>query len=174
MARRSTRARVELQLARDDAADVEQIRDELRLKARVARHHVEPARDDRPGRSCARVISCVHPSIAFSGVRSSCETIATKSSLSAAGALGFRARRALGFEQPLPLGRGALLIADVARDLRGAHHAAGAVAHRRHGQRHVEQPPVLGAADGLEVLDTLALAEASPGCRPLPPDGRRE
>ncbi len=70
------RALVDLELAGHDARDVEQIVDELRLHARVALDAGQGAEAassplSRPERSIS-----TQPSIAVSGVRSSCESVA--------------------------------------------------------------------------------------------------
>ena len=49
---------------------------------------------------------------------------------------------------------------DLARDLRGAHHAARAVADRRDRGRHHHQVAILVAPRGLQVLDALAAPDA--------------
>ena len=64
-----------------DAAQVEQVVDELRLRARVALDDFDAALQLRRLRASARMrSSCVQPRMAFSGVRSSCESVARNSS----------------------------------------------------------------------------------------------
>ena len=80
-AARVHRPHVQLQLAGHDAGDVEQVVDQLRLR-RVLRSTNSSPRASRRGSSRPPRIRRVQPSIAFSGVRSSCERVAMKSSLS--------------------------------------------------------------------------------------------
>jgi hypothetical protein len=53
-----------------------------------------------------------------------------------------------------------LAFGDLARDLRGADHAAAVVADRRDGGRHHHQPAVLVASHGLHVVDAFAARDA--------------
>ena len=101
------------------------------LQARVALDHVEAARERRPASRRCGVSICAQPRIAFSGVRSSCETVATNSSLSRLARSASRARRALALEQLLALALGRLLLAlgcallgDVAEHEHDAHDLA--------------------------------------------------
>ena len=121
---RIDRLDVEPQLAGDDAAHVEQVLDELGLDARVPLDDLEPLLD-----VCAAVTRrlrriCDQPRIAFSGVRSSWDSVARNSSFIAL------ARSASARRDPLALERaaGALpaarpLVGDVAE---GPHPPRGA------------------------------------------------
>ena len=60
--------------------------------------------------------SCDQPTMALSGVRSSCDSVARKSSLSLVGALGLGPRRRLAGQQPLPLGLDLAALGDVGGD----------------------------------------------------------
>jgi len=73
---------------------------------------------------------------------------------------GLLARLLLARQQQSPLVLQAPPLGDVARDLRGAHDVAGGVPDGRHRDRHVDEPPVLGATHGLEVIDPLAPPDA--------------
>src|SRR5579862_5169858 len=59
----------------------------------------------------------------------------------------------------------ALLLGDVARDLRSADDAAGIVDDRRHSQRNCDHAAVLAPAYSLEVLDALAAADTAQDAR---------
>ena len=61
-------------------------------------------------------------------------------------------------DQRVQLGVEALALGDVARDLRGADDAALRIANRRDRKRDVDQPAILRAAHGLEVVHRLAIA----------------
>src|SRR5205807_80213 len=61
-------------------------------------------------------------------------------------------------DQRVQLGVEALALGDVARDLRGADDAALRIANRRDRERDVDQPAILRAAHGLEVVHRLAAA----------------
>ena len=112
---------VETHLAGGDAAHVEQILDELGLRARVALDRLEPRAQLGLACGARRRKTCDQPRIAVSGVRSSWERFARNSSLMRARPLGVGARGTLAVEQPLALfrgrlcrGLGALLLGDVA------------------------------------------------------------
>ena len=49
----------------------------------------------------------------------------------------------------------ALALRDVTGDLRGSHDASGSVPDGRHRDRHGAELPILGHANGLEVVDAL-------------------
>ena len=107
-----------------DAAHVEQVVDQLHLRARVALDDLEAALEVRGLGAAPRLRSIwVQPRIALSGVRSSCESVARNSSLIRVAALRRDARAALGLEDRLALraarlqGLGALSLGQVARDL---------------------------------------------------------
>ena len=70
-----------------------------------------------------RCSSVVHPRMALSGVRSSCEMVARNSSLACAGGHQFAARGALGGQQRLALGLEFLAPRDVAQRADDAPHA---------------------------------------------------
>ena len=77
----SSRGRtLEAQLARHDARHVEDVRDELGLDARVAVDGLDGAGGGAASSSPVRSM-CVQPTIAFSGVRSSWDSVARNSSL---------------------------------------------------------------------------------------------
>ena len=164
---------VEAQLAGDDAADVEQVGNELRLHARVAGDDVEAAGQH------VRVAGAAHHQVspAEDGVERRPQFVRDHRDelvLHPVGPLGFGPRHTLGFEQAFALGGSggqgdalllrnggdALLFGDVARDFRHADDAARGVEDRRDGERNVDQPAVLAAAHGFEVIDALAAADA--------------
>ncbi len=128
--------------------------------SRVLRATTSRPRCTSAGSPALRAISCVQPRMALSGVRSSCDTIATKSSFTRLARSASAPGRAFRLEQPVAFEDRAFLIGDVARDLRGADHPARRVAHGRDGERHVHQTPVLGDAYGLEVFHPHAVADA--------------
>ena len=110
----------------------------------------------RVARRCAPSAAST-PRIAFNGVRSSCDTIATNSSLTRLRALGFRPCHAFGFEQPIPFGGARLAARVMSRAIfETPMMLPDVVEHRRHRQRDRHQPSVLGDADRLEVVDALA------------------
>src|ERR1043166_2601645 len=80
--------------------------------------------------------------------------------LQAAGLLGLLPRALLAFEQALALGPGALVVGDVARDLRRADDRAARPADGRDGERDVYEAAVLAHALRLVVLDALAGPQA--------------
>ena len=151
---------VETELAGDDAADVEQIGDQLRLQAGVARHHVEAALHELVVAAAAG--HQLGP--AENGVQRRAQLVRHHRDevvLHPARALGFGAGGAFRFEQAVPLDGGPFRAADVAHDLRGADDPARRVAHRRHGQRYLHQVPVLRPPHGLEMIDAVAAANAA-------------
>ena len=88
------RLHVEAQLAGHDPAHVEQVLDELGLRrARCARSTRGP-RAVRLGAAAVTRSSCAQPRMAFSGVRSSCDSVARNSSLIRSCARPRRAPRA--------------------------------------------------------------------------------
>ena len=78
----STRLHVESQLAGDDAGDVEQVLDELRLGVGVALDDLQRPLGRRRVEDARSRSMRAQPRIAFSGVRSSCESVARNSSFS--------------------------------------------------------------------------------------------
>jgi hypothetical protein len=97
------------------------------------------------------------PKIEFSGVRSSCDTVASNSSFAVFRASA-RRRVLLARQQSGPLLLQATPLADVSRDLEALTMAAG-VLDGRDRDRYVDVSTVLGLADGLEVIDALAAAD---------------
>ena len=126
---------------------------------RVLRATTSRPRSRILGSSRPRIISSVHDRMALSGVLSSCDTIARNSSFTRLARSASRARRALGLEEALAFGDGALLLRDVARDLRRADHAPDPAPDRRDGERDLDVGAVLPPADRLEMIDAARPGE---------------
>src|SRR4030095_353357 len=104
------------------------------------------------------------PSMAVSGVRSSCERVARNLSFTRVGALASAARDVWGSQQFLTLLLGPLLLGDVAGDLRSADNFA-AGDNWRDCERHIDPVSVFGHAHGLVVIEELAASQPGKNCR---------
>ena len=131
------------QLAGDDARHVEDVFDQLGLRAGVALDDFERVRHLRAGSTCPCRSIVVHPRMAFSGVRSSCDRVARNSSFSRLAASA-SARAALQREQRVPH-----LVLPQARAQRGAHDAH----HSRDADRALDDGHVAKRFDHLERPD---------------------
>ena len=153
------RLNLQLQLARDDLADVQEIRNQLRLKSGVLRDDLESALNGR------RVVRALQQEVrpAENRVQRRTQLVRHQGDefvLAPIRTFGVGTRGCQRFQQSLALTRSRLALGKrcvsslsfgaASGDLRCAGHGAATVTHRRFRQRDIGRLPILPKRNGLE------------------------